>query len=321
MEAEISAGKVAGLDCLVVENASLRVAVIPQWGGKIASIVDKERGREWLHRNPWLDYRLPSYGASYTAAFDVGGFDECLPNIAEGAFPDEPWRGVPLPDHGEVWALPWEVQSVANGLSLTTSGIRLPYRFRRRLFLQGSSLQLEYCLENPAPFPLPFLWSSHPTFAVHPGMRIVAERGVARVDTAVGAFPAVAGERFCWPQCGDDDLSILPDPSSGFAAKLHLLEPQGGRISLADPQTRAQCILRFDPKEIPQIGIWMNYRGWAGAPGADPYYCVAIEPCIGGSDRLDTAYEEGTAGSVPAFGERRWRLALEFSNYFLPITD
>ena len=63
-----------GLAAIVMEDECLRAVVIPGWGGKIASLYDLRHDREWLHRNPHLPYRLPTYGDDYVRDFDAGGF-------------------------------------------------------------------------------------------------------------------------------------------------------------------------------------------------------------------------------------------------------
>ncbi len=42
--------------------------------------------------------------------YDIGGFDECLPTISACLYPEPPFAGVMMPDHGEVWALPWKYE-------------------------------------------------------------------------------------------------------------------------------------------------------------------------------------------------------------------
>jgi hypothetical protein len=73
--------------------------VVPELGGKIAAI--RWRGREVLARNPHLPLRSARYAAPY-AEFDASGFDECLPTIGPCTYPEEPWAGTEVPDHGEV---------------------------------------------------------------------------------------------------------------------------------------------------------------------------------------------------------------------------
>lgn len=74
------------LPALQVSDSAVRLTVLPAWGGKVAEIFDRRRGREWLFENPAFSYercaaRLPAYGADYVGQFDVGGFDECGPGM------------------------------------------------------------------------------------------------------------------------------------------------------------------------------------------------------------------------------------------------
>ncbi|HLF75374.1 MAG TPA: DUF5107 domain-containing protein [Anaerolineales bacterium] len=95
-----------GLNALEMQNQSVRIVILPEWGGKIASLYDKRRGREWLNINRSFSFRLPTYDAIYVRDFDIGGFDECFPNIGAGPYPNWPWLGAMLPDHGEAGLLP-----------------------------------------------------------------------------------------------------------------------------------------------------------------------------------------------------------------------
>lgn len=300
-----------GLEALLFQSARISTVIIPGWGGKIAILVDRRAGREWLHTNPLIPYRLPAYGADYTRDFDAGGFDECFPNIAPGRYPQPPWEGVSLPDHGEVWALPWQVEPSATALRLSVVGRQLPYRLEKRLsFPAEDCLRIDYRLENPSPYPLSFIWSSHPILAVTPGMRIALPAECLRVDGASERFLAQAGQEIAWPMQAGHDLSSLPPREAGWAAKLYTRGLAGGWVALSDPASQAALRFEFDPNLVTHIGLWMNFGGWAGVPGAEPYYNLAIEPCIGVSDRLATAIQEGGYGVVPPQAGMEWWLAV-----------
>jgi hypothetical protein len=58
------------------------------------------------------------------------------------------------------------------------------------------------------------------------------------------------------------------------------------------------------PEEVPQVGIWINHRGWA-PPGRRPYYNLGLEPAIGAPDRLDEAVRDWNAAQTLAPGEER----------------
>ena len=62
------------------------------------------------------------------------------------------------------------------------------------------------------------------------------------------------------------------------------------------------------PDEVPQVGIWINRRGWA-PPGREPYANLALEPAIGAPDSLEEAVLDWrTAPSLDPGEERSWGL-------------
>ena len=94
-----------GFTGYVLENNALRVVIVPALGAKIVSLVDKVAGHEWL-APPTNPVRARDYGDSFIA-HDLAGWDEMFPTIVACPSPHDP--AVMLPDHGEVWALAWEV--------------------------------------------------------------------------------------------------------------------------------------------------------------------------------------------------------------------
>jgi galactose mutarotase-like enzyme len=289
---------------------SVRLTILPHWGGKIAEIYDLRRGREWLFRNPALAYRLPTYDSNYARDFDVGGFDECFPNVGAGAYPSGPWRGTPLPDHGEVWSLPWGTQVLGDQLFLTAHGIRLPYRLEKNIrLLGGGRVRFDYRAINRAPFPMPFLWSSHPLFALQPGMKINLPTPHLRVHGGVN-FPAQHGDVIDLTRAAARDLSVA-DPLANLAVKLFSPRLAEGWAELADPSDGATFRFDFDPDRVTHLGLWLNYGGWAGAPGAAPYFNLGLEPCLGAPDTLDTAVNHWDAyATLPPNGTQEWWLEI-----------
>ena len=79
-------------------------------------------------------------------------------------------------------------------------------------------------------------------------------------------------------------------------------------MSLTDPRRGERLEFVVQPGEVPQVGVWINCRGWAPA-GRTPYYNLALEPCIGAPDRLQDAVEAwGTAQTLEPGEERRWEV-------------
>lgn len=295
-------------------DETLRLTVLPHWGGKIAELYDPRREREWLFRNPALPYRLPTYDSNYIRDFDVGGFDECFPNVGPGAYPSGPWRGTPLPDHGEVWALPWETQILGDELLLAVNGIRLPYRLEKTIRLLGHGrARFDYRAINHAPFPMPFLWSSHPLFNLKPGMTLNVPTQHLRVYAAP-AFDARHGDVLDLTHAAAHDLSVVPDPRAGVALKLFSPRLTEGWAELRDPSDGATFRFEFNPEQVTHLGLWLNYGGWAGAPGVAPYFNLALEPCLGAPDTLDTAVNHWNEyPTLPPNGTLEWWLEITVS--------
>ena len=88
-----------------MESAALRVAIIPDWGGKTASLIHKKTGRVYLDQLPGMQFRKATYGAPYDSG-EASGFDDMFPTISECYCDVDPWAGTKMPDPGEVWSLP-----------------------------------------------------------------------------------------------------------------------------------------------------------------------------------------------------------------------
>ena len=313
-----------GFDALELINKHISLCIVPELGGKIVSIRYLPTRREWLWRNPHLTARRPVYSASFTKAFDFGGLDECFPTVTPVQFPDVPWAGVPIPDHGEVWGQPWDVDIVAATaerivLSMGCHGVRLPYRFERTLTLTADdpTIHLAYRATNLTPFAMPFIWTIHPILQIEPGMRLSLPDGVSqvRIDSTVDGFLGEPGTTCAWPLAANGhgravDLSQIPPPAAERAVKLFTLPLTGDdpvTTRLADGDGHGLGF-RFLPTEITNVGLWLNYGRWTGIADGEPYYNLGLEPCIGGADSLLTASELGETAVLPPKQSRSWAL-------------
>jgi hypothetical protein len=95
-----------------LENSQIALIVVPALGGKITSLIGKPSGREWLWSNPYLPTKQARHGDSYTAEFDLGGWDECFPSVSKTAYPVDPWAGKEITDHGEIWSQAWQTETI-----------------------------------------------------------------------------------------------------------------------------------------------------------------------------------------------------------------
>ncbi len=304
------------LEAVRISDHDLEAVIIPELGGKIASIL--WRGKELLARNPERPFQLARYAAPY-ADYDASGFDECFPTIGPCLYPEYPWIGVELPDHGELWSLPWKTQTEDNSLHLSTGGVRIPYRFEKWIRFPGPGrIHIHYLLTNPTTFPIRYLWSSHPLIAPQPGMRIYLPEGIkVRVDWSKGNRLGELLSEHEWPHTKDIqsnpvDLSLVLSKEAQLVDKLYTSRLEEGWCLVHDPASKIYLAFLFSPEKTPYVGLSINMGGWPeDKSGKTPgYYNLGIEPCNGYPDRLDIAIEKGDCSTLAPDSSVTWDLEL-----------
>ena len=310
-----------GFPALDIANGLIAVTVVPELGGKFASLRDLRSGREWLWTSPVLPYARVAHDADdpnhYVRHGDFGGWDECFPSVSACAYPLAPWRGEPVQDHGELWSAEWraEVTRREDGrvvADLAADGVGFPYTVRRALAVtpDSATLRLDYAVENTGGDPFSYIWSAHPLLRLERGMRVELPQGtVVHVNGATGVEDDPAAGDYPWPlRAGGLDLTELPPPDAGVSCKLWSRPLAEGWVRLSAPG--GELSLAFDPALLPQVGLWVNAGGWSGT-GSAPYNNLGLEPCIGAQDSLADAVERHNLYRTLAPGEEhRWWLEM-----------
>ncbi len=292
------------------------LVVIPALGGKIVSLRRTDSPTEWLWQDPTRPFHTPVFGDDF-GNYDASGWDECFPTIGECLYPDAPWMGVPLADHGELWCAPWRYEIVDDTtLYMHTYGVRFGYHFERWIRLGGArAAQFRYRVENLTPFPFKMLWSTHPLLAAEPGMQVIIPgEQPMRVAHAVGG--RIVGDLqsdLRWPMVsGADgqsfDYGLIERPDLGTNDKVFVDAPTEGWCALVRPRTGETLRLTFDPADVGVIGVCINHGGYPFT--GEPAYWVAVEPCWGWPDRLDEAVEMGVHATLDGWQSRTWTLGV-----------
>ena len=297
-----------GLEAVRITGHDLALQVIPQLGGKISSLT--WNGREVLARNPRKSFRLAKYAAPF-ADYDASGFDECFPTIGPCRYPEPPLMGIEVPDHGELWSIPWTETPHGGGLCFHVKGIRFPYLFTRWIELPNAGhVRLRYEVTNQVDEPFKCMWSAHPLLALRPGLIIHLPEGVrVRVDWSKQGRLGQLLDEHPWPVTRDTtghpvDLSKILPESVGLVDKLYTTRLPEGWCALRDPEDGYYVAMLFSPEDIPYVGLSINLGGWpVEGPG---YYNLGLEPCNGYPDRLDVAIERGHCMTLPARGSLKW---------------
>ena len=311
---------VSGLPAISLSNDEIEVVCVPSLGGKLTNL-RRHRGREWLWRNPAIPLAPSEWGASYVETADSGGWDECFPTIGPSAMPGAAPGEPLLPDHGELWALPWThaVIERPDGVTLVgqVEGRLLPYDLRREVTVavDRPEVRIGYTLRHRGEVPFPFIWAAHPLLNVQQGSTIslpTVERGY--VISVAGRNDLAVGDAIAWPLDGSGAAWTFPG-AEGWALMVGADLGASGRMEVTDPLRGERLQVDASP-EVGQVGVWINAGGWApatlsGRPGPAPYVNLGLEPCIGAPDRLDRAVERWkTAPTLAPGEERRWGLTI-----------
>lgn len=306
---------VSGFPAVALRSSLVELIAVPALGMKLTNL-RRLNGREWLWRSDQIPLAPPRPGASYVETADSGGWDECFPTVGPCPIPGTPPDTPQLPDHGELWSAHWtsSVYDGAEGTTLagSTLGTIFPYEFHRRITLDPMEpvVHFHYALRHTGEAAFPWIWSSHPLLNVQPGS-VLTLPDVDRVKVAAvhGRKDWQVNQVIGWPDALGGEAGGFTFPEAGgWAAKLFADIGAGGRMALRDPRRSERLEFAVKVADIPQVGIWINCRGWAPA-GRTPYYNLALEPCIGAPDRLDLAVRDWQTAQILHPGEeRRWSL-------------
>jgi galactose mutarotase-like enzyme len=297
---------------VLIQAGDCTVALLPQFGGKIASICVKNL--ELLHAP--LTEMEPR---TRTMAFDEGdasGWDECLPSVAACTVKTD--TGVAeIPDHGDLWRVEWKDRKQGSGIrdqgikvelaggvtgpnriSLRGECFSLPLALDRTLALtesaKGWHLLVNYTLTNTGKIPAPWSWAAHPLWAVDAGDILELPESITalRVEGSGGGRLGVAGDQVAWPVAkrakgGLADLSVAQSRRSRIADKLFAgpLAANENWCALLRPQAGLRIRFGFDVATAPYLGLWLCYGGWPERRGAKQM-CVAMEPSTAPVDSL-----------------------------------
>jgi galactose mutarotase-like enzyme len=299
-----------GFDAWQLENSAVRITIVPDLGAKIASLVDKRTGVDWLAA-PSRPVRARNYGDRFTD-HDLSGWDEMFPTIDACPAPDD--SAVTLPDHGEVWAFAWDI--VAQGddtLILRVNGHFRDYTLTRKATLIRDGLRLEYALENHTEKPLAYLWAAHPLFN-GANIQVLLPREVTDV-VSVANHPRLGAPDTLlqWPVATLPDgeqrrLDVVREAQQHDYRKVYLRPHQAvASAALRQMETGRQLTMRWDSSAAPYLGIWVDEGTYTESP------TVAFEPSSGYYDSLAHALALGRASTLPSGVRANWWVEVALS--------
>ncbi|TGB01669.1 DUF5107 domain-containing protein [Halobacillus salinus] len=299
-----------GIDAVCIENDAVRCILLPSYGGKMVSLYDKQADYEWLFQSE-RGLEIPPYGADFSA-YDSSGFDEMFPGIDQGPHPT--WPHI-IPDHGEVWAMPWEFTEQAGALHLQVKSAVFPYTLHKKLSLTENGIHIEYEATNHSEKEFPFIWTPHALLRLRDDSRIEVP---AHLDNVINVEQGTRhlgtwGKQHAYPLTQslssqeDIDLSKLQPLEDGTIEKVYFAERlKEGWCSLVQPEIGKKLTYHFPHEKVPYLGVWKTRGGYRGE------YNVALEPCTGLFDDVYVANKIGKCSNIPAHGTYEWTFTMEF---------
>ncbi|MEG6586087.1 hypothetical protein [Dendrosporobacter sp. 1207_IL3150] len=311
---EIKRGIYKGLSCYSIENSLISLLILPELGAKIASIFYKPQQFEVLFQPADGKYQLANYGANF-AEYDTSGADEMFPTIDPCSYPTGDYTGITLPDHGELWSLPWEVTVDKDGLAARVEGRTLPYVFFRTISLNKSTIRMSYKVRNIGSAAIYGLWAFHGLVACDEFTRIMLPGVSEVINVHESTILGSVGTRHSFPvSMGingiEAHLNRVGSRSLEKTKKFYAADKQAkgfAGITLNNNQLIYELLFPVD--KVPYLGVWVNEGGFKGE------YNCALEPATGYFDRLDTAYLLNSIDLLGPGAVKEWYLEIRLTSY------
>ena len=302
---------------IVLESNQLKATFLPGIGAKMASLVYKPLQKELLTQRQGEKYKTQPYNGNYLIG-EGSAFDDMFPNIDECFYNRFPWEGTRLPDHGEVWQLPWEMDTVGNKAHFKVNGIRLPYVLEKWAgFDDEDALVINYKATNPTPYEMDFVWAAHLMLNANEGDTIEVDENLkdAFVTYCMSKQMGGYGKIISFPLCDDIDgnpvnLQNLPGPVKNDFFKFYFQESMKYGVCRLNYLKEGKSLQVSVPvNEVPYLGMLYNSGGgknFSDIDGVNFYF----EPCTAPFDRPDIARLYNKQSTLKPYEEKSWYLKM-----------
>lgn len=283
---------------IIFSNDRMEVTVRPDLGGRIDRITDRQTGKDWL-------WHPAGYGGERRkldigACFDdnwTGGWDDIFPSDAACQF-----RGLSLPDHGELWSQPWRVVALMQSAVVLSYACRtVPVTVEKTVAMAETGIDVRYLFENHSSLTLPFLFKLHPALAIEPGDRILLpDCSIEPVDMGFSSIIGRPGKT-PFPLALDKDgrevrIDRIPGPDAQQQEFVYARGLSEAWCGVSNARTQRSFVIRFEAEQMPYVWVFGSYGKWRG------HYVLMPEPCTNVPYDLETAFKNGTCGVLPAAG-------------------
>lgn len=269
-----------------LSNNKIKIIILPEIGGKIASIYHINKDFEFVFQNREDNYRHPELYNKFEN-FDAAGFDDAFPTIdcSEVEFQGEI---IIYPDHGEIWTGSFQILSLEdNNVVLQYESKILPYVYTKTIRLSNNNeIKISYDIKNNGKEKLPCIFAAHYLVNYNRDMEICLPKGtrellivqdsneLGKVGTVYDYNDPKTKEKLC-------HFNWANTPNTQKYYINHKVEY--GVCSIKYHNINLEYILKYDKNKLPYLGFWITEGGFRG-----DFNC-ALEPCTGFYDSIDIA--------------------------------
>lgn len=279
---EVTSIKWKNLEGLQMENAFLRVVILPRLGGKLASVCYKDKSFELAAQSGASDYALPEIDADFSQ-YDASGIDDAFPNIVKAKVRRQN-RELCYPDHGEIWSSPLKSRIAKEAVYLTYSSSRFQYQYEKCISLKENMVCIQYEIKNLSDDPFPCLWAFHGLVRYEEDMELLYSKDVESFENVLLSPKLGEAGRHVPLDNQEYDFSRVPVKASGTMVKYYADKKlTHGFCGYRYPGQGMECLLTYSARKLPYLGVWITAGGFRG-----DYNC-AMEPATGYYDDIRIA--------------------------------
>jgi hypothetical protein len=283
-----------GVPAVIMDNGLIRAVLLPELGGKLWQLTYLPRSRDLLWQHPRLKARPVPFNSVYDDVF-FGGWDELFPND----MPEEV-AGEPLPDHGELWTLPWEcaVEEASPSQATVHLWVETPItacRMDRWVTLREGELRLRFLhrLANQGGGDVPYLWKLHAAVRLEEGSLIELGARAMYVEDFGSPRNGRTGAGYTWPHLTGEDGTVHDMrqtlPASARVSEFQYgTELERGWCAIRHPAGEVGLGIAFDPAVFRSCWTFASYGGWRNL------HVLVLEPCTGYPVSVAAGVDRGT---------------------------
>lgn len=289
----VKRGVYKGIESLILENDYLKATFLPNYGGKLASLINKKTSREFLFQSNKETLEIPEYGSPFSM-YDSSGFDEVFPSIDACPYPDGEYKNLPVPDHGEVWAMPWKVEVSDTGILAWVISEKFNYKLEKKVILINDTLETSYKVTNLSDKErFKFIWTPHALLNCSTKTELITPKRLNKVMSVEHSTEHLGqwGRIHKYPltisiKTGSEiNLALTESIEANNCEKFYFLDTmeKGESCGIIHKDTNETLIYTYDTDKVPYLGVWKTQGGYRGD------YNIALEPCTGIYDDLYVA--------------------------------